>query len=287
MTATIVAKVYPVHLRRSLALHAFGRFDPTATWSIEGTESFSKAFSRGSGVCNVTLRTVEGGVEILADGEEAGLVVKELCLSLETQDGYESFDPDNAVISRLQRELPGLRLFRVPWLLDIACSVILQQRVKSTDAMRDWKNIAIRFGTKTPNGLVAFPNANTLSAVPLHSLQAMGIDPRRARTLISCAKEIKLHPFRSSLSLEHLRSRLSRIPGIGPWTVDMILGFGAGDCDAVPIGDLYLPHLVAFALAGEPRGTDERMVELLEPFRPNRFRVVRLLYAAKFKVPGW
>jgi len=34
---------------------------------------------------------------------------------------------------------------------------------------------------------------------------------------------------------------------------------------------------VAFALAGERRGTDERMLELLEPFRGQRGRVIRLL----------
>ena len=43
-----------------------------------------------------------------------------------------------------------------------------------------------------------------------------------------------------------------------------------GDPDAISIGDFHLPHLVCFAMAGEPRGTYERMLELLEPFRPHR-----------------
>ena len=32
------------------------------------------------------------------------------------------------------------------------------------------------------------------------------------------------------------------------------------------VGDFHLKHLVACALAGEPRGTDARMLELLEPY---------------------
>jgi 3-methyladenine DNA glycosylase/8-oxoguanine DNA glycosylase len=52
-----------------------------------------------------------------------------------------------------------------------------------------------------------------------------------------------------------------------------------GDADAVAVGDLHLPHLVARWLAGEHRGTDARMLELLEPFRGHRARVIRLLMA--------
>ena len=41
-----------------------------------------------------------------------------------------------------------------------------------------------------------------------------------------------------------------------------------------------MPSLVSWALAGEPRGDDARMVELLEPYAGQRARVVRLLELA-------
>jgi 3-methyladenine DNA glycosylase/8-oxoguanine DNA glycosylase len=66
---------------------------------------------------------------------------------------------------------------------------------------------------------------------------------------------------------------------VGPWTSARVAMLALGDPDAVFIGDLHLPHLVSSALAGEPRGSDERMLELLEPFRGHRARVVRLLMA--------
>jgi hypothetical protein len=40
--------------------------------------------------------------------------------------------------------------------------------------------------------------------------------------------------------------------------------------------------VLCYAPAG---GTDERMMELLEPFRGHRFRIIRLLYAAGLDVP--
>ena len=50
-----------------------------------------------------------------------------------------------------------------------------------------------------------------------------------------------------------------------------------GDDDAVSVGDYHIPNLVAWTLAGEPRGDDARMLELLEPYRGRRALVVRLL----------
>jgi hypothetical protein len=42
---------------------------------------------------------------------------------------------------------------------------------------------------------------------------------------------------------------------------------------------------VCFALAGEVRGTDERMLDLLEPWRGHRGLVVRLLMAGAPNAP--
>jgi 3-methyladenine DNA glycosylase/8-oxoguanine DNA glycosylase len=70
---------------------------------------------------------------------------------------------------------------------------------------------------------------------------------------------------------------LTAVPGIGPWTAAEVGVRALGDEDGVSVGDFHLPTLVAFALAGETRGDDARMLELLEPFRGHRARVIRLL----------
>jgi 3-methyladenine DNA glycosylase/8-oxoguanine DNA glycosylase len=64
------------------------------------------------------------------------------------------------------------------------------------------------------------------------------------------------------------------------------MGFVLGDPDAVPTGDLHLPHQVGWALAGEPRADDARMLDLLAPFAGHRFRLLRLLLAAGLLVLG-
>ncbi len=73
------------------------------------------------------------------------------------------------------------------------------------------------------------------------------------------------------------RRRLRVIPGVGVWTSAEVALVALGDADAVSVGDYHLKNVASWHLAGEPRGTDERMLELLEPFRPHRGRVLRLL----------
>ena len=46
------------------------------------------------------------------------------------------------------------------------------------------------------------------------------------------------------------------------------------------VGDYHLPNLVGSVLAGERGGDDARMLELLEPYRPHRARVIRLIESA-------
>ena len=66
-----------------------------------------------------------------------------------------------------------------------------------------------------------------------------------------------------------------------------MLGPVCGDDDAVPVGDYHIPNMVAFNLAGEARADDARMLALLEPFRGQRGRVIRLLGLAGRHAPAF
>ena len=79
--------------------------------------------------------------------------------------------------------------------------------------------------------------------------------------------------------------RISAFPGVGPWTTNSVAMLALGDADAVSVGDYWLKHIVSYALTGEPRGPDDRMLELLEPWRGQRGRVCRLLLAGGPGVP--
>jgi len=60
-----------------------------------------------------------------------------------------------------------------------------------------------------------------------------------------------------------------------------------GDLDAVSVGDFHHKNLVSWALAGEPRGTDARMLELLAPYAGRRALVIRLLELSGLRPPRY
>jgi 3-methyladenine DNA glycosylase/8-oxoguanine DNA glycosylase len=123
----------------------------------------------------------------------------------------------------------------------------------------------------------------------------MGVEQRRADTLCraaAVASALEACPDAASAT-----SRLTAVVGIGAWTAAEVVRTAFGDPDAVSVGDFHIPHMVAYALAGEVRAgsregapgvlapADQRMLELLEPFRGHRGRVCALLERAGVQAP--
>ena len=278
---TVRVALAPLDLRLSLVFQNVGTHDPTC---LVNDLFLRKAFRAPSGPCTVELRRCPGGLEATVHGIDAPAIAAELERGLSQDDGYAQFAALAPPVFRtLHRRSPGLRILRFPWLYDHLCTAVLQQRVRWQDAARQFRLLALRHGGKTADGTPLFPAADTLARLPGWELESIGIDPKRTRALHTLAREWRTHPLTAEMEPGVLRKRLLRLRGIGPWTVETALGFGAGDPDALPLADLYLPHLVTRLLAGEERGTDERMVDLLEPLRGHRFRAVRLLHTAASK----
>jgi 3-methyladenine DNA glycosylase/8-oxoguanine DNA glycosylase len=280
--ATVELAIFPVHFSRTFSMQRLGSYDPTA---VLDRDCFRKAFFYRGSPAAIEICRAERGLKICAHSDSPDELLAETIAGFRQDDGYSSFATADSGVLRLHNLHPGLRLLRMPWLYDLTCSAILQQRIRTVDAMRDWRRIALRWGSAAPLGLRAFPAADVLAQVPIFALEAMGIDAKRARALNAFARESRLVSFQPSMTFPDLRKYLLRVPGIGPWTTETVMGYGAGDTDAAIPGDLHLPRVVCYALAGEERGSDERMMELLEPFRGDRFRIIRLLYAAGIDVP--
>ena len=104
------------------------------------------------------------------------------------------------------------------------------------------------------------------------------LERRRAETLRRVAADHAAIGMLGELSVAEAAARLAAYPGVGPWTVAKTLVVSHGDPDQVEVGDFHVKHIVVHHLTGRPRGSDEEMLALLEPFRPHRGRVIRLLH---------
>jgi 3-methyladenine DNA glycosylase/8-oxoguanine DNA glycosylase len=111
------------------------------------------------------------------------------------------------------------------------------------------------------------------------------VERRRAETVRAACAEARRLEACTLLPLEQAKARLGALRGVGPWTVAEVARLTLGDADAVSVGDYHLPNVVCWALAGQPRGSDAQMLELLEPYRGQRGRVVRLIEAGGIGPP--
>src|SRR3989442_1268888 len=138
-----------------------------------------------------------------------------------------------------------------------------------------------------PFGLRLLPEPSVLAAIPYYALHPIGVERRRADLVRRVADRAARFEEILGLARDAAYARLTALPGLGPWTAAEVMLRAAGDPDAVSVGDFHLPNLVAFTLAGEIRGTNERMLELLEPWRGHRARVIRLLETSGLRPPAF
>ena len=195
-------------------------------------------------------------------------------------DKPERFAPSHPVVKRLHRFHRGLRIARAPSVFETMVSVVAQQRVTFREGVAAYRSLCRRFGGRAPGPyrLTLPPRAECLADAPYFELRPL--DRRRAETVRRIARlerGRRLERRFASSRPSDVRRRIQTLPGVGPWTAGLTTGIAFGDADAVPTGDLHFPSAVSWALAGEPRGDDRRMLELLEPFAGNRWRVMRLV----------
>ncbi len=195
-------------------------------------------------------------------------------------DDPAAFHTTHPIVGELHRRHPGWRFGRTGLVFDALIRAVAGQKVTGTEAMRATRGLRARFGDPAPgpSGLRLPPDPKRMAAAPYWVYHELHLEKKRADLLrVVAARASKIDALAGMTPVEASRD-LVAIPGIGPWTVSKTLTVSHGDADQVDVGDFHLKHMVVYHLTGRPRGTDEEMLELLEPFRPHRGRVTRLLH---------
>jgi len=284
-----------VDLQLTLGIHGRGPGDPTLL--LPGDGSAWRATRTPDGPATILL-TVEGrAIRARAWGPGAAWALEQAPELVGADDDPGDF-PERAsrhpLLAALQARHHGLRLGRTRRVLEALVPAIIGQKVASAEARSAFVALVRRHGELAPGPwegetgparLQVPPAPEVLAGLPGYAYHPLGLERRRADAIRFAASRADRLEECAGLPLGEAYRRLRALPLVGPWTAAEVGVRAFGDPDAVSVGDFNLANTVCWTLAGEPRGTDERMLELLEPYAGHRARIVRLIEAAGIRAP--
>ncbi|WP_022882384.1 DNA-3-methyladenine glycosylase family protein [Gryllotalpicola ginsengisoli] len=288
--STTYAPAAPVDLRATLAPIGRGPYDPTTQW--DGAQHSTGGFGRGGSAVWRTFHTPSGPVTLRLEQAAVGAPVharawgpgSEWAIAgvpelLGAGDDWSQLDLSrHPFLAETLRRNPGLRLPRTRRVFEALAPAILEQKVTSLEAYREWARLVTRFGHPAPGPAPArlrlAPTPAEWRRIPSWEWHQAGVDPTRSRTLVeAAARADAIERATDARTLTSLR-------GIGPWTAAETFQRSHGDPDQVSVGDYHVPHFVGYALAGDRHCDDAGMLELLAPWAGQRQRIVRLILAS-------
>ncbi len=288
MERRIVRTRRPVDLRLTLGgLCHGGARDPTMR---VGAAEVWRATNTSLGPATLHLRsTGPCTVAACAWGPGAPAVIDAVSDLVGAHDDPPPLARAHPLVTELEHRLEGLRIGASGAVFEAVAPVVLAQRVIGAEASSAYRAMVRAAGRPAPAAggaaLLLPPDPDWVAKTPYWAFHHWGVERRRADTIRFAASRAHRLEETVAMSAADARRRLGAFPGIGPWTVNNVAMLALGDPDAVSVGDYWLKHVVTHALTGEPRGTDERMLELLEPWRGERGRVCRLLLAGAPRLP--
>jgi 3-methyladenine DNA glycosylase/8-oxoguanine DNA glycosylase len=176
------------------------------------------------------------------------------------------------VLAPVIESQPGVRVIGGWDRFETAVRVVVGQQISVAAAATITGRIVARHGTTlagTALGLGhVFPTADAL--VDLDA-EGLGLPASRGASLTALARavvegEVDLYGPDPTV----LRQQLVALPGIGPWTAEIVAMRAMRDADAFPPGDLGLRNATA-RLLGEPGPVEPaRMARIADGWRPYR-----------------
>jgi 3-methyladenine DNA glycosylase/8-oxoguanine DNA glycosylase len=197
--------------------------------------------------------------------------------------------PTRSGVPPLSRRLRGWRAPATGNVWDALVAAVLEQRVTGREARSAWARLLADHGSPVPGpapgGMIAPPTFDAIRMVPSWWWRRAGVDRQRSDTLVRLSR--LRHVVERLPDVNHAESRrlLTAVPGVGVWTHAEVAQRALGDDDSVSVGDFHLAGQIVYAFTGGWAGTDEQMLELLEPFAGHRYRVVRAVELAGISRP--
>jgi len=166
------------------------------------------------------------------------------------------------------RRRPWLRPRRRPEPFEALAWAICEQLIDGARASAIERRLVGRHGARSWCGTYRdVPSARAVSRLSPAEVEACGLSPSRAITMVKAAREVATG--RADLT-EHEPAwrRLRKISGVGSWTLESLAFYGQGRDDQLPAGDLAYIKLVGRLARLGRRATEDEVREFFAPYAP-------------------
>jgi 3-methyladenine DNA glycosylase/8-oxoguanine DNA glycosylase len=280
---------WPCATGTTLSILRKGGADPTFRVDQDGTIWRGIRTPDGAATLRLAARPGEGAVHATAWGAGADWVLDSVPGMLGADDDPSGFRPTHRVLADAHRRRPHWRVCRTGLVMEALVPAIIEQKVTGQEAFGGFRSMVHRFGDRAPGagadrGVWVQPSAATVRMIPSWEWLRMHIDPARSRAVVRAAQVAASLERTAGLPVDEADRRLRSLPGVGVWTSAEVRFRALGDADAVSFGDYHIAKDVGWALTGA-EVDDDGLAELLEPYRPHRYRVQRLVELAGLRRP--
>lgn len=275
----------PLDLPRTHGVNRYGSGDPAYFVDISGVW---RALGTPYGVATALFGRSGGELVVRAWGPGAEWVLANVRGLCGLDDDPSGFDPQHPLLRDLHVRYAGVRFTRTGLVLESLVPAILSQKITGKEAFGSWRRLLRLHGAPapgpTPRPMRVPPAAAVLRGLDDAQWHALGVDRAHRATIRRAVARASTLERLSDLPAADAAERIQSIPGIGVWTAAEVAERAWGSPDHPSFGDYHIPSSVGIALAGVPTD-DAGMAELLEPYRPHRGRVVRLIELAGVRAP--
>jgi 3-methyladenine DNA glycosylase/8-oxoguanine DNA glycosylase len=279
----------PLDLDATLGVHRRGRYDPCHRVGPDGAHWRTWRTPVGAATIRLAADAAAGEISTHAWGAGADWALDGVPSLLGADDDWTGLELPPGRVRDVRRRLPGMRLSSSGRVFEALVPAILEQLVTGVEARRTWVALVRGFGEPAPGpapeGMAVMPSAAAITSITDWEWHRIGLDGARRRTLLTAACVAPRLDELAALAADVAVQRLMTVRGIGSWTAAEVVQRSDGAGDVVSVGDYHLPSTVGFVLTGRARTDDAGMLALLEPYRPHRQRVVRLIEASGITAP--
>lgn len=247
---------------------------------------------RQSGPDRVRLRALDGPLALADEVTAAALLDRILGLHFDLAPVQRAVSADER-LALLMAQVPGLKPPAYESLWTTLLCVVPFQQVSLEAGQSILNRVVMAFGTTREHAgraYYAYPTAEELAAADPEALRRCGLSQAKVRTLLGAAERIASGILREG-DIEGLDDveavrRLTELPGIGPWSAQVILLRGFRRLSVFPAGDSGASGSLARVFQIRAAEVEERSGRLTAAMGPWKGYLYFLLLASRLLQAG-